>query len=148
MKYRKLRIAWSLAWGVLAVLLCVLWVRGYSWYENICYGGPKATIGIESAWGTVEFFRSSPTSGLWPPPGWSLTHEAWNGGGPDFFDTAFYWLREPGHFIMRLPNWIAILFATILASASWLRWRFSLRTLLAATALVAVGLGLIVWAAK
>src|SRR5262245_48974732 len=29
MKYRKLRIAWSVAWGVIAVVLCVLWVRSY-----------------------------------------------------------------------------------------------------------------------
>src|SRR5262245_41353475 len=30
MKFRKLRIAWSAAWGLVAVLLCVLWVRSYS----------------------------------------------------------------------------------------------------------------------
>ena len=30
MKYRKLRIAWSVVWGILCVLLIVLWVRGYS----------------------------------------------------------------------------------------------------------------------
>src|SRR5690349_16513123 len=29
MKYRKLRLAWSVAWGVVAVLLCILWVRSY-----------------------------------------------------------------------------------------------------------------------
>ena len=30
MKYRKLRIAWSVGWGVVAVLLIVLlWVRSY-----------------------------------------------------------------------------------------------------------------------
>jgi hypothetical protein len=29
MRYRKLRIAWSVAWGVLAVLLLTLWVRSY-----------------------------------------------------------------------------------------------------------------------
>src|SRR5690349_16362953 len=29
MKYRKRRIAWSVVWGLLAVLLCVLWVRSY-----------------------------------------------------------------------------------------------------------------------
>src|SRR4030095_6915172 len=28
-KHRKLRIAWSVTWGVVAVLLCVLWVRSY-----------------------------------------------------------------------------------------------------------------------
>ena len=36
MKYRKLRIAWSVAWGVVAVLLCVLWVRSYWWAERFC----------------------------------------------------------------------------------------------------------------
>ena len=34
MKYRKLRIAWSVAWGVVAVLLCVLWVRSY-WWDDV-----------------------------------------------------------------------------------------------------------------
>ena len=29
MKHRKLRIAWSVAWGVVAVLLVSLWVRSY-----------------------------------------------------------------------------------------------------------------------
>ena len=29
MKFRKLRIAWSVVWGVAAVLLIVLWVRSY-----------------------------------------------------------------------------------------------------------------------
>ena len=29
MKYRNLRIAWSVGWGIAAVLLCALWVRSY-----------------------------------------------------------------------------------------------------------------------
>jgi len=29
MKYRKLRIVWSVVWGIAAVLLCVLWMRSY-----------------------------------------------------------------------------------------------------------------------
>ena len=32
-KFRKLRIAWSVGWGLVAVLLCVLWVRSYWWVE-------------------------------------------------------------------------------------------------------------------
>ncbi len=35
MKHRKLRIAWSVAWGVLAVLLIALWVRSYWWVDSI-----------------------------------------------------------------------------------------------------------------
>src|SRR5262245_24633565 len=33
--FRKLRIAWSVAWSVVAVLLCVLWVRSYWQQESI-----------------------------------------------------------------------------------------------------------------
>jgi hypothetical protein len=44
-----------------------------------------------------------------------------------------------------IPVWFAILTTATLASAPWLRWRFSLRTLLIATTLVAVVLSLIVW---
>ena len=36
----------------------------------------------------------------------------------------------------------------VLAAAPWLRWRFSLRTLLIATTLIAVLLGIIVWKSR
>jgi hypothetical protein len=34
MRFRKLRIAWSVGWGIACVLLIVLWVRSYSWSES------------------------------------------------------------------------------------------------------------------
>ena len=34
MRFRKLRIAWSVAWGVLALLLIVLWVRSYWFFDQ------------------------------------------------------------------------------------------------------------------
>jgi hypothetical protein len=33
MKYRKLRMAWSVGWGVVAVLLIALWVRSLTKFE-------------------------------------------------------------------------------------------------------------------
>ena len=33
MKFRKLRIAWSVTWGIAAVLLIALWVRSYWVYD-------------------------------------------------------------------------------------------------------------------
>ena len=36
MKYRKLRIAWSVFWGVACVLLVVLWARS-DWYLDQMY---------------------------------------------------------------------------------------------------------------
>jgi hypothetical protein len=35
MNYRKLRIAWSVGWGVLTVLLIALWVRSYRWQDQV-----------------------------------------------------------------------------------------------------------------
>jgi hypothetical protein len=46
------------------------------------------------------------------------------------------------------PHWLLIAGFTAVAVAPWIHWRFSLRTLLIATTLVAVGLGLFVYAAR
>jgi hypothetical protein len=35
MKHRKLRIAWSVFWGIAAALLVALWVRSYSYFDAI-----------------------------------------------------------------------------------------------------------------
>ena len=36
MRFRKLRIAWSVVWGIACVLLIVLWVRSY-WQVDILW---------------------------------------------------------------------------------------------------------------
>ena len=38
MRYRKLRIAWTVAWAVVAALLCVLWIRSYRGDRDECRG--------------------------------------------------------------------------------------------------------------
>ena len=49
-----------------------------------------------------------------------------------------------------VPTWIITLLFAAAVAIPWIHWqrRFSLRTLLAATTLLAVVLGLAVWAAK
>jgi hypothetical protein len=49
---------------------------------------------------------------------------------------------------LHLQNWLLIILTAALAGVPWIRWRFSLRTLLIATSLVAVVLGLIVYAVR
>lgn len=39
MKYRKLRMGWSVGWGVVVVMLCVLWVRSYWWIDTVYVHG-------------------------------------------------------------------------------------------------------------
>ena len=59
----------------------------------------------------------------------------------------------PGRFLgqylaVKAPFWFAVAVAAVVAAVPWLPSRFSLRTLLIATMLVAVGMGLIAWTAS
>jgi hypothetical protein len=47
-----------------------------------------------------------------------------------------------------LPHWFVLCLLLVSAAVPWLRWRFSLRTLLIATTLIAVVLGLVVYVLK
>jgi hypothetical protein len=51
-------------------------------------------------------------------------------------------------FWLGFPDWFVLVILVIASAVPWLRLRFTVRTLLIATTLVAVVLGLIVWAAK
>ena len=164
MKYRKLRIAWSVAWGVVAVLLCVLWVRSYWWQDSV--DGRLSnlrTISISSWYGWVKAESLWATLFLKEPsqlPQWSINSHYME---PDaLFGTrrlprhGWVWQRESianRRFFTKIavPWWFPVLLSITFAGLPWLRQiphRFSLRTLLIATTLVAVGLGAIVWMTK
>jgi hypothetical protein len=49
---------------------------------------------------------------------------------------------------IRLPYWLLALIAAILGALPWLRWRFSLRTMLIGMTVVAALLGALVWAVR
>ena len=137
MKYRKPRIAWSVAWGVVAVLLCVLWVRSYSYCDIYASSGHN-----------IAFLRGSFCLD-------STIQYGATGTGGSFLSGTFSPASSPAHlpaesctiastaFSIRL---VVLLVASVAAAAlSWLPHRFSLRTLLIVTTLIAVVLGLIVW---
>ncbi len=65
---------------------------------------------------------------------------------PTYFGVSYTRMTDSDYFY--LPLWFVALPAALLASIAWLPNRFSLRTLLIATTLVAVVLGLFVWLAK
>jgi hypothetical protein len=55
MKFRKLRTAWSVGWGLLAVLLIVLWVRSVERWERVYLGISKSIgINLQSGNGQVK----------------------------------------------------------------------------------------------
>jgi hypothetical protein len=157
MRFRKLRIAWSVFWGVACVLLIVLWTRSY-WREDCLYWNivGHRSIVIASARGQLAactfLFEMSP--GLHPrfrllddlsyghTDVYSLVHSDKTFAilGPDS-------LGPVGRALL-IPHWLAVLIfggIAILGVRGPFQFRFTLRTLLIATTLVAVMLGLIVW---
>lgn len=149
-RYRKLRIAWSVAWGVVAVLLCVLWVRSYWVVEGITTW--KATKGYCIGSGSGGFSLCWFDSMVSKDRKWVYTRVPPVDNYQSPFVLGVRCELTPGNsaivILYWLPTAIAIsLFATALIKpVSGLR--FSLRTLLVAFTLVAVGLGVVVWASR
>jgi hypothetical protein len=145
MKYRKLRITWSVAWGVVAVLLCVLWVRSYWYVDTFSLGSYGNTHWLGSISGELRYAkpRGQAHSLQWNTlPRESLRRESPRGSILGFRGV----MISSG--IPIVPHWFPLTIFTTLATVPWIKWRFSLRALLIATTLVAVVLGLVVWASR
>jgi hypothetical protein len=144
MKYRKLRIAFSAACGIVCLLLIALWVRSYWYVASMSkLDSQNWVMAFASSKGQIRF-----------------THMVWFGGGSwpgwhyrknridsttsnPHFELELWWFGR----IIGMPHWLLAATAAALAAAPWiqrLRWRFSLRTLLIVTMLVAVVMGIIV----
>ena len=163
MRYRKLRIAWSVGCSLACLLLIVLWVRSYQ-REDILFtnvGRLTWIVQIDSCDGRLNLLshQEDAPSSIWlhwqcESPDLHRRYEkalrevqVASGSTPHpTFD--FARLTRPFGMSARVPHWSGVLLLFGLAAAPWLRWRFSLRTLLIATTLVAVVLGMITWAAR
>jgi hypothetical protein len=154
MRFRKLRIAWSVWWGVASMLLCVLWVRSYWRWESVQWGWGTPvhqSVNCFSQNGIVKFaytdIRGTPEMQLTK---WGV--RAYPVEGAILISTIRHQFLGFGYFDDRptyfVPYWFLASLAGILSILPWAAYRFSLRTLLIATTLVAVALGLIVWAGR
>jgi hypothetical protein len=144
MRYRKLRIAWSLIWGLVAVLLIMLWVRSYSYQQPLYAHFPVAGyLQIAGCEGVIEIVVKDERL----PPGLRFNDDAFRER------TVLPWLfrfTPPSRFggwqiNCNVPYWFAVVSGAVCSVVPWLPSRFTLRTLLIATTLVAVVLGLVVW---
>jgi hypothetical protein len=153
-RFRKLRIAWSVLWGVVAVLLCVLWVRSYSRNDLISRidAGLLTTIGSHRGYVYFSELPISWSAGINPAHPWRANSLA-AGQFEQEYSWIFYWYagKKPLPFKVteiHAPHWYFVSPVVVLAAISWIPRRFSLRTLIVAMTVVAVALGVIVWARK
>jgi hypothetical protein len=138
MKYRKLRIAWSVGWGVLCLLLIALWVRSY-WRHDVILRTYSQTqiIGAASVSGNLFLQRANLDPGI-SSPGWHYQQMP-----VELPYEGFKWESSPAYWLVGVPIWFAIVLGLAGSSLPWLQWHFSLRTLLIGMTVVAVALGLI-----
>jgi hypothetical protein len=165
MNYLKLRIAWSVAWGGVCLLLVALWVRSY-WARDEVLFKIVASIGNTVVFdrGRIELLAEpiepAQRAISWPPSdeesklitiytfdvydsGWAQPHlPVWHNLGFDAF-------TYPGGVkLYSIPFWFITLACIAVMLLPWISARFSLRTLLVAMTLVAIGLGWIVYATR
>jgi hypothetical protein len=130
---RYVRIAFSATCGIACVLLCVLWARSFTHYDQL-HGtlGGRSWFSIESERGRMVFSTSETTETSW----------GIRSGGLDDFPPD---IILPGDVRIVWPHWILALPAAVISAAPWIRWRFRVRTLLIAITVVAILLGMIVY---
>jgi hypothetical protein len=149
MRYRKLRMAWTVGCLTAFSLLAGLWVRSYWWHDLIPLNFGQPTVyAVRSANGRLTLSRSYDGN---RSTGQILALRkdlATDDLAPYVWHTTQVSGRKRD--ALSTPIWILVLLSATVAAVSWARFaqRFSLRTLLIATTLVAVVLGLVMWAVR
>jgi hypothetical protein len=137
-----MRIAFSAVCGISCLLLIVLWVRSYWWRQTFNRLTPNESYQeIASDSGRLSLRSQYQPFADVGPIDWE--YEAYP---PTFLEAPGLWfVWNEKELSVVIPHWFAMLFTLVLGVLPWLRWRFSLRTLIIATTLIAVVLGLVVW---
>jgi hypothetical protein len=148
---RYLRIAFSATCLVACVLLIVLWVRSYWWWDTISWGiTSKQGLQASSQSGGTVFQYIDMRGFTLDLYKWRLHSQQSPDANPmpiSGMDEAFAgFLFLNG--MVAIPYWFLVPVSAVCAAVPWIRWRFTLRTLLIATTLVALVLGVIVYAAR
>jgi hypothetical protein len=141
-----LRIAVTALCLTASVLLVALWVRSYQWTDSVSWTDDhKAGFCVLSSdYGTLKLLRYPGARvdrrGGWRMGGYEIDADKRRSNPPPRF--AWWYNRHDGTLTIRTPHWLFVAAGLVLSVLPWTRSRFSLRTLLIATTLVAVGLGM------
>jgi hypothetical protein len=140
---KYLRIAVTALSLTACVLLVALWVRNTSRYDNVDINVPGICRAV--TWSIDGTLILTMKYGGTASTGWQISMNRISAGGGEFL-YGFNFQSHPGGWFCTVPHWFAMLLCIILAAVPWIHWsrRYSLRALLIATTLVAIGLGLVV----
>lgn len=166
MRFKKSRIAVSVFFGVLSLVMIGLWVRSYWWLDIAHWYKPRVSIQstifrgrIGISWDTFpdslimpdvlrqDWFGSDRINGST-----SVTYNDGTGHPlPSYLGFQSSWLSAAVRTMetsLVIPFWFVTVLAATAAFAPWsrtFRWRFSLRTLLIFTTLISLASGLIIY---
>jgi hypothetical protein len=154
---RYLRIAFTVACGSVCLLLVALWVRSGWWQDGL--GGQlpgNRTFSLSAAYGRVRYatfdkaYEHAFTG--FRRPDWYVTTSRMD-GPPNLklvntplaeFGLGLAGSSDQYGIVAVFPIWAPAMVLALLGAAPWIVRRYSLRTLLVAMTLVAVGLGVTV----
>jgi hypothetical protein len=152
MRFRKMRIAWSVGCAIAFVLLIALWVRSYWRVEHILWNSKAESLCVSIYPGQVSI--ESINGAVLMPLGWSyvvfpISRDDSTSDDEPRTIFGFGWQTDDDSITAYIPFWFPALTCTVFG---WFAIvppppvkRFSLRTLLIATTLVCILLGLVVY---
>lgn len=153
LKFRRMPIACSVACGFVCLVLTALWMRSYWWQDVVSwryltphairiytYPGRFSTEAFEDAPRRSIYFGMGASVPRWDSPLSVTSRELTE-------PTAWHLYAGPIGNPVLIPFCAPVMGITSLAVLPWVRWRFSLRTLLIAMTLLAIGFGAIVYLA-
>src|SRR3954464_13617438 len=111
MRFRKLRLAWSVFWGIACVLLIALWIRSYWHIDIIEIRKPFPASAVGSGFGiTLARFYKEPMSPQWSVRTYSTQNQ-------EKMETMFGFGVDSSEFefVVTFPHWLMLSFLRILA---------------------------------
>jgi hypothetical protein len=145
MKRRKLRIAWSVGWGLVCLVLVVLWIVSCWRLIGAVYQHSRGRVVVAAAHGSIALGINRGNTIVAP---WQFQNEpiaAASDAWPRRSFKRFADSREGGVF---LPIWFLLALSAAFGAIPWVKWRFGLRTVFIATTLVAIALAIIMWMSR
>src|SRR5262245_50076384 len=110
MRFRKLRIAWSVGCGVLCVLLIVMWVRSYWWADSYTIQINQTWFGCSDLRGSIVFncFNATKRTDLKGGYSWGTASRQRLDAGISKHFFGFVFKRVTDGAAIVLPSWFLI----------------------------------------